>query len=973
MNEGTLVLGLLNGMVISLLAVGFVLVYKANRFLNLANAQLGVLSALLLLKVVNDWGWNWWLSFVVCIVVGIATGLLVERFVIAPVRRRSKAPVRLLILTIGVSQVLLALTYIPGLVPVSQATFPQPFNSNVQVGGVVLSGMSLLTLIAVPVLLALLTVFLEFTSLGKQIRAAAGNPDAARLCGISVSRVSLVTWGIAGGLSAFAAILTGPTTSSFNAEALGPFLLMLTMGAAAFGAFVSFPIAVGGGLGLGIVYQEVLAHSNNAGTAEMAVFGTILVAVLVRGKAIGRAFAIEGAAVPDRPALRVPEALRDSPFLRNGPRWLLGLSLLVAVVLPILPYFKSNQFLLVLVLIYALVGVSLTMLIGWAGQVSLGSVALVGIGAYLTARWAGESGWSMVELLLVTGLVGAVVMVVIGLPALRVRGLTLAVTTLGLAVIAPDWLYQQGWLGGSTPFNEPVQVTTVLPDLGHIGSQLYLYYVVLVVLTLIVAAAAALRRSSIGRTIIAVRDNEPAITSFGVKPATVKLRILALSGFVTAGAGVFFAVDWESVSPSLFTANASIAILAIPVVGGLGSLGGAISAAVLLYMTTFFVGPHISGLLGSVGQNVGFLLLLGGGSVIASMMQFPTGIAGKVQELWQAHINKKAEILATNGSSVVVVTRGEALASGDKGMAVETGSALQRAAASPSFATIGRQVDRRKGRNALAVPVVGALPLLVSDVAVHFGGIAALDGVTIEVRPGEIVGLIGPNGAGKTTLMNAISGLLRPDRGSVQLFGHEVAHRPPDARARFGLARSFQDASLFAGLSVIETVQVATAQRVKHHLVSTMVGAPWVRDAERNSRKRALEIVEVFGLDLWADALTSELSTGLRRICDLATQVATEPRLLLLDEPTAGVAQRESEAFTPLVRRIREDLNCAILVIEHDMPLLMGLCDRVYAMDAGVVVAEGSPTQIREDSAVIASYLGTNAAAFNRSGEAVIS
>ena len=153
----------------------------------------------------------------------------------------------------------------------------------------------------------------------------------------------------------------------------------------------------------------------------------------------------------------MPEVLRGSPFLRNGPRWLIGLSLLVAIIFPLLPYFKSNQFLLVLVLVYALVGVSLTMLVGWAGQVSLGQFALVGIGAYLTAKWAGESGWSVVELLLVAGFVGAVVMVVIGLPALRVRGLTLAVTTLGLAVIAPDWLYQQGWLGGSTPFNEPVQ------------------------------------------------------------------------------------------------------------------------------------------------------------------------------------------------------------------------------------------------------------------------------------------------------------------------------------------------------------------------------------------------------------------------------------------------------------------------------------------------------------------------------------
>ena len=353
MTAGTLVLGLLNGLIIALLAVGFVLVYKANRFLNLAGAQLGVLSAVLLLKVVNDWGWNWWGSFIGCVAVGIATGLLVERFFVGPVRRKTKAPVRLLILTIGVSQVLLALTYIPGLTPTSQAPFPQPFTSHLQIGGVVLSGMSVLTMILVPVLLVLLWVFLEFSSVGKQIRAAAGNPDAARLCGISVNRVSMVTWGIAGGLSAFAAVLNGPTTTSFNAAAAGPYLLMLTMGAAAFGAFVSFPVAVGGGIGLGLVYQVVVAETSNAGTAELAVFGVILLAILVRGRAIGRAFATEGAAVPERPGLRVPEALKGSMLLRHAMKWLIGASLVVAVVFPLLPYFKSNQFLLVLVLVYA--------------------------------------------------------------------------------------------------------------------------------------------------------------------------------------------------------------------------------------------------------------------------------------------------------------------------------------------------------------------------------------------------------------------------------------------------------------------------------------------------------------------------------------------------------------------------------------------------------------------------------------------
>ena len=972
MTSGTIVLGLLNGLIISLLAVGFVLVYKANRFLNLAHAQLGVLSAVLLLKVVNDWGWNWWLSFAACVGVGIATGLAVERFIVGPVRRKTKSPVRLLILTIGVSQLLLALTYIPGLIPTSQAPFPQPFNSNLQVGGVVLSGMSMLTLIGVPVLLVLLTLFLELTSVGKQIRAAAGNPDAARLCGISVSRVSLITWGIAGGLSALAAILNGPTTTSFNAEAVGPFLLMLTMGAAALGAFVSFPIAVAGGIGLGLVYQEVLAQTSNAGTAELAVFGVILLAILVRGKAIGRAFATEGAAVPERPGLRIPEVLRGSPLLRNGMRSLIGVSLLVAVVFPLLPYFKSNQFLLVLVLMYAVIGVSLTMLVGWAGQVSLGQFAVVGIGAYVTARFAGEAGWSMVELLLVTGFIGAVVMVVIGLPALRVRGLTLAVTTLGLAVIAPDWLYQQGWLGGSTPFSAPVQGMSVLPGIGYIGSQLYLYYVVLVVLVLVMAAAGTLRRSAMGRVIIAVRDNERAIASFGVKPATVKLRVLALSGFVAATAGVFFAADWQSVTPTYFGADASIALLAIPVVGGLGSLGGAVAAAALLYLATFFLGPHVEGLLGSVGQNAGFLLFIAGIGVIVTMMQFPNGIAGAVQEAWQKYLNKKAIRMTAATVEGATASREESNTLGGEGDVATPGTAIERAAAGINFATIERhQLDGQEGEEAGGESATRAEPLVVTDVRVHFGGIAALQDAAIEVRAGEIVGLIGPNGAGKTTLMNVVSGVLRPDQGSVQLFGHEVARRPPDVRAHYGLARSFQDASLFAGLTVTETIQVATSQRVKPHLLTAMIGAPWVRAAERSNRRRATEIVEAFGLAQWADALTSELSTGMRRICDLAAQVATEPRLLLLDEPTAGVAQREAEAFAPLVRRIRDDLDCAILVIEHDMPMLMGLCDRVYAMDTGSVIAEGTPAEVREDPAVIASYLGTNTAAISRSGQAV--
>ena len=649
------------------------------------------------------------------------------------------------------------------------------------------------------------------------------------------------------------------------------------------------------------------------------------------------------------------------------------MSLVVAVVFPLLPYFKANQFLLVLVLIYALIGVSLTMLVGWAGQVSLGQFAVVGIGAYVTAKWAGESGWSMVELLVVAGLVGAFVMVAIGLPALRVRGLTLAVTTLGLAVIGPDWLYQQGWLGGSTPFNEPVQAMTVLPGFGFIGSQLSLYYVALVVLVLVMAAAATLRRSAVGRTIIAVRDNERAVSSFGIKPVTVKLRVLGALGLRCVFGRRLVRGRLAERDAHLLRRRYLDRPLGHPrrrrprIAGRCGRRSGAPLHEHLLYRAT----PEQP--VGLYRSERGVLPLRGrhkrhwlhdavpqrhrrpGSRVVAGPPQ-QEGRTTHSGEKRQTHLPIESLPPSADLKDAVPVT----------------GTAIERAAASVSFATIGRHEDGgKRGERATTTPVAGALPLVVDGVAVHFGGIAALRDASIEVPPGEIVGLIGPNGAGKTTLMNTISGVIRPDQGSIRLFGHEVARRSPDVRARYGLARSFQDASLFAGLTVTETVQVATSRRVRTLLLPAMVGAPWVRSAERDSRRRALEIVEAFGLGPWADALTSELSTGMRRICDLAAQVATEPRLLLLDEPTAGVAQREAEAFAPLVRRIRDDLDCAILIIEHDMPMLMGLCDRVYAMDAGSVIAKGTPEDIRENPLVIASYLGTNTTAISRSGQTV--
>ena len=942
MNGGTLVLGVLNGLTIGLLAVGLVLVYKSNRFLNLTHAQIGALPALLLQKWVSDDGWNWWLALVAAVSLGAITALLVERYIIGRLRKRGGSAVRLLLLSVAVSQVLLALTFVPAFRPDPNraAAFPQPFASHVRVAGVVLSGMAVLTALLVPVLVLALAAFLRWSSLGQGIRAAANNPDAARLCGISVTRVSAMTWAIAGTLSAVSAVLIAPTQPGGAGAALGPFLLMLTLGAAAIGAFVSLPATLLGGLLLGLVGQVVAAETLNGSNAEVGQFLVILLAVLLRAKAIGRVFAASGGIGDSQPVTRIPATLVSSPLVRYQRLWLGGASVLVALVFPRLPGLTSqgHRFLLTLVLLYAIMAIGLTMLVGWAGQVSLGHFAIVGLAAYLTARLS--PGWSFPAIVLVAGLVGAGVMVVVGLPALRVGGLALAVTSTGFAVVAGDWLLRQSWAGSSDPF------ATVAPvgmgrRLGTPTSMLSIYYLALVVLVLAACAASALRRWGPGRLVVAVRDNEIAAAAFGLNPPAVKLSILAVSGFFAAVAGVLWADAWRVVSPEQFSPGFSVAIVAIPVIGGLGSVAGAVAAAVLMYMATFFLGPHISGVFGSFGQNLGFQLFLAGIGQVGVLLGYPKGIAGATQVVWQRFLDRRA-LLVANWTSPALEPRPDR--------------------PTPETPLVAEQ---RRDR----VASQSERPLLRTEqVSLRFGGVVALAGPDIEIYPGEIVGLIGPNGAGKTTLMNVISGVLRPDSGSVRVDGQELADLPADFRAAYGLARTFQDARLFAGLTVTETVQVAMAYRSRPGVISSMLSAPWVRAEEVRTRWEALQIVERFGLSAWADTLTSDLSTGTRRICDLAAQVAARPRLLLLDEPTAGVAQREAEAFGPLLRTIRDELDCAILIVEHDMPLLMGLCQRIYAMEAGQVIAEGTPEAVRQNSRVVASYLGSSDTAVQRSG-----
>jgi ABC-type branched-subunit amino acid transport system ATPase component len=258
--------------------------------------------------------------------------------------------------------------------------------------------------------------------------------------------------------------------------------------------------------------------------------------------------------------------------------------------------------------------------------------------------------------------------------------------------------------------------------------------------------------------------------------------------------------------------------------------------------------------------------------------------------------------------------------------------------------------------------------LRVEGIDVHFGGVHALAGVTFEAPPGDIVGLIGANGSGKTTTLDVISGLVTPRTGTVHLDGTDLSEYLPEERLGVGIVRSFQDCRLFPELTVLDVLLLAEDARQEVSVLPTTLRLPWARRAERRKLEAVDQVIAAFGLERFRHHRTAELSTGTRRVVDLASVVLARPRLLLLDEPTAGIAQREAEAFIPLLRRLHQVADTTIVLVEHDVPLVFELCTSVVVMELGRVVASGPSEAVRADSAALAAYLGASDEALMASG-----
>jgi ABC-type branched-subunit amino acid transport system permease subunit/ABC-type branched-subunit amino acid transport system ATPase component len=946
-SQQTLFQGVVFGLVYAVLAAGFVLVYRSTGVLNFAQGEIGAFGVALFALFTVGYGINYWLALALAVAASAVIGAVIELTV---VRRLFEAPrLVLLIATLGVAQLLLYFRFeLPDIG--SSGGFPLPFEGRWEVGDIVILPRELLVLVVAPLAIAALALFMTRTPFGLAVRASASNPDTARVYGISVKRTSTIVWVIAAAFAALTAILVAPllgvTPGSIvraGEAAIGPALLVRALVVSLIARMRSLPATIAGGIAVGVA--EAVIRANVPGDDQSIVDVYLFLATLVLVLFVVRSGRDEGGWSLSARIKPIPERLRHLWYVRWLPR--IGFAALFTF-LGVLPFFldeRSQQFLWTDILIVAIAALPISMLTGWAGQLSLGQFAFVGLGALTMGvvsnglevplpftdsylQW--ELPWILAAL--VATVVGTAAALVVGLPALRVRGLFLAVCTIAFAVACSNWLFRQPVFVGSefstvTPILAPPEVLGI--DFSDRRSFYWLCFGVLLAMAL---AVARLRRTGVGRSMVAVRDNEAMAAASTVCPERMKLIAFTLAGAMGAFAGCLFMTLRTQVNPSqVFSPDDSIRLVATVIIGGLGSVAGPIIGALWVRGLPVLFGdlPQVQLLTSSLG-----LLVL--------LMYFPGGFM-----------------------QIFYALRDGVLGWADR----------RREEAAPVPVPVpaaARRVPVPVGGGGHAAPPEGVPWLSLRDVSVRFGGNQAVDGVSLDVAGGELVGLIGTNGAGKSSLMNAVSGLCHAS-GRVEVLGQDVSRRPAYRRHRVGLGRGFQAARLYPDLTVRETIMVALEARQRSLLLPSLVALPPSPRAERRKAREAGELIDFLGLGRYADDFIANLSTGTRRIVELACLFALDARVLLLDEPTAGVAQRETEAFGPLLLRVQQELGAAMVVIEHDMPLIMGIASRVYCLEAGAVIAEGPPSHVRADPKVIASYLGTDERAVARSGAAASS
>jgi len=882
-----ILLGLGSGALIAGLALAVVLTYRGSGIINLATGGVAMLA-----------GYAYWAlrtgrianlpaapALVISLLFALAAGAAIELIVFRPLR--NAAPLAKLVSSLGV----LLVAQASMLLAFGTTAQPEPSvlpTSTVRVFGVVIPVDRFILTGVVIVATAALAAFYRWTRFGLATRAASENEVAAMLGGLSPNLISLVNTLIAALVAGSIGILAASITQ-LDSSTL-PLQIVPALAAALLAGFSSFGVACAAGIGIGIgdslinyaASQSWFPTSGGValpGVTDLLAFVIIVLAMFLRGARLpGRGELVER---------RLPEAPRPRRLAATS----LPLAAVCAVALVVLPFDFREA--LINSLIGTLMALSLVVITGFVGQISVVQLTLAGVTGFTISHLAVGAGIGF-PLGAAAGVLAAVVFgLVTAFSALRVRGVSLAVVTLAAAVAIENFGFvNTTWGGGQSgsPVPEPrlfgLDLGTHAGFRGLDGDQPspVFGWVVLLVAVVLCVFVGLLRRGTLGQRMLAVRSNERAAAAVAINPRAVKLIAFGIAAFIAGVAGSLYAYNFGSVSADRFDAVTALSLIAFAYAGGITLISGAVFAGLISAQALL---PYA--LDKWFGLNGNWFLLFGGVVLILTLLQNPEGVAGAFYK----RFNERAVV--------------------------------------PPPPPDPPPVESPRKR-APRVPRPGDAVLRVTGLSVAFGGVLALSDVSIEVRPGELVGLIGPNGAGKTTLIDAVSGFVRCT-GHVELAGADLGGLPPYERARRGLARTWQSTELFEDLDVRENLMVSSRHA----------------DAEQ-----ALDLVHM----KWAAGLMpGQLSAGQRKLIGVARALAGGPALLCLDEPASGLDTRETSELGKCLRELADD-GQSMLLIEHDMGLVLSVCDRVVVLEFGQVIFDGTPRAVRDNPQVIAAYLG---------------
>lgn len=575
------------------------------------------------------------------------------------------------------------------------------------------------------------------------------------------------------------------------------------------------------------------------------------------------------------------------------------------------PFLSSSNYILRLIdvaLIYSLLSVSLNVVLGYAGQIALGHAAFFGIGAYTAALVsAGGSGLLFWPGFLAAGVVSAASGLLIGIPTLRLKGHYFALATLGFGEIMRhiffNWREVTHGMDGISGIPAP--------SLGSFtfASDRTFFYLILAVLAAVMLAMVRITQSKFGRQLAAVRDAELAAGTSGVNVSRLKIVAFGLSASIAGFAGSLYAHLTTFISPDTFTFDVTAQMLSMVLIGGVGTTWGPVLGALLLTFLPEWL---------RVSQA--YYQLIYGAGIVALIVFLPMGIVGLLRQR-----------LGAGGA----LTTSEAVATLPLA-ARPVASAAEMADANPSLSD--------------AV-------LVTRGLTIRFGGVVAVDALDLSVQGGAVHALIGPNGSGKSTFINLVSAVYRPVSGSIEFQGSPIAGVRPWKVADLGLARTYQNLRLFNSLTVLDNILIAARAEEPAGWAGVILGTQRARAEEVELVRRAEYALQFVGLSDLRNARVSRLPHEQQRLVEIARAFVMRPKLILLDEPAAGMNPNEVERLIGCILRMRAR-GITILLVEHNIPLVMRVADRITVLNFGRKIAEGDPTSVRNDPEVIKAYLG---------------